>query len=174
MLITGTNLLNLSDPCPSDGRQEGEKKYCMFTTCLWARPSTRPPAPGVIKFTIFVDSSLVIITILSVCLIYNVCLSEEKKVLNEIMHFHYIMTCMATLYHKNPTQWVMEFIILVDPSSIIITMHLFCQNHAQSIEEWPHRSTNTPAPGVMKFTILVDPSLVINYTLTLYGHHAPE
>ena len=29
------------------------------------------------------------------------CLGIEKKILKEIMHFHY-MTCMAMLQHKNP------------------------------------------------------------------------
>ena len=49
-------------------RQEEEMKYWMFTT--WPRPSTRTPAPWVIQFTIYENSSLVIITILSICLIY--------------------------------------------------------------------------------------------------------
>ena len=53
------------------------------------------------KLTISVDSSLVIIKIYLVCLIY---LGLEKKILKEIMHFHYI-TYMATLYHKNPCPW---------------------------------------------------------------------
>ena len=35
------------------------------------RPSTRTPAPGVMQFTILVCPSVIIITILSVCLIYD-------------------------------------------------------------------------------------------------------
>ena len=32
--------------------------------------------------------------------------------------------------HKNPYPRVMKFIIWVDPSLVIITIHLFCLNHA--------------------------------------------
>ena len=62
-------------------------------------------------FTILVDPSLVIIDILSVCL------RVEKKILKEIMHFHY-MTFMATHQLKNPCPGGHE--ILVDPSLVII------------------------------------------------------
>ena len=44
------------------------------------------PAPGVMKVTILVDPSLVIITIYLVCLIYA--LGVEKKILKEIMHLY--------------------------------------------------------------------------------------
>ena len=56
------------------------------------RPSTRAPAPGVMTFIISLDSSLVNIVIYLVCLIYA---WEYRKILKEIMHFHY-MTYMAT------------------------------------------------------------------------------
>ena len=49
------------------------------------------PSPGVMKFTIWVDPSLVIVIINLVCLIYA---SEENRYLKEIMYFHY-MTYMA-------------------------------------------------------------------------------
>ena len=42
------------------------------------------PCPGVMKFTIYVDPSLFIITI------YLNCLGIENKIFKEIMHFHYI------------------------------------------------------------------------------------
>ena len=47
-------------------------------------------------FTILVDPSLVILTIYVV-----LCMGVEKKILKEIMHFHY-MTYMGTPKHKNP------------------------------------------------------------------------
>ena len=47
----------------------------------------------------------------------------------QIMHFPYI-AYMATLYHKNPCSGVMKFKILVDPSLVIITIHLVGVNHA--------------------------------------------
>ena len=53
--------------------------------------STRTPAPGVMEFTIVVDTSLVIITILSLS---HLCLAVKKKILKEVMHFHF-MTNMA-------------------------------------------------------------------------------
>ena len=37
---------------------------------MWSWPSTRAPAPGVMKLTILVEPSLVIITAYLVCLIY--------------------------------------------------------------------------------------------------------
>ena len=37
---------------------------------------------------------------------------------------------MATPLHKNPCPGVMKFINLVDPSLVIITIHLVYLNHA--------------------------------------------
>ena len=54
----------------------------------------------------------------------DLCLSEEKKILKEIMHFHYI-THMATLLHKNPCPGVMKYSIFVDPSLDIITIYVY-------------------------------------------------
>ena len=42
-----------------------------YMTSIWPRPCTRTPAPGVMKFIILVDSSLVIITTYLDCLIYD-------------------------------------------------------------------------------------------------------
>ena len=77
---------------------------------------------------------------------------------------------------KHPTPGVMKFTILVDPSSVIITMHLVCLNHVPEYKRfqkkwcnfttwhiWPRKE---PLPrGVMNFPILIDPSLVI---ITIY------
>ena len=49
-------------------RQEKEKKYYIFIR--WPCPNTRTPGPSITKLTNLVDSFLVIIIILSVCLIY--------------------------------------------------------------------------------------------------------
>ena len=72
----------------------------MATSC------TRTPAPRVIKFTIFVDPSLVIITTLLHTWSY-LCLGVEKKSFKEIMHFHF-MTYMATPQQKKNTCPVMS------------------------------------------------------------------
>ena len=71
------------------------KKYRTFTILL--RTDTRTPALEVMNFTILVYSSLTfIITILSVCLIYD-------WIFKETMHFHDMyMTYMATPQDKNP------------------------------------------------------------------------
>ena len=53
----------------------------------------KTPAQGVIKFTILIDPSLVIITVLPMRRktlfnqSINLCLGEEKKIFREIMHF---------------------------------------------------------------------------------------
>ena len=56
-------ILSLSDLCL--GVEKGIfKNIRIFTmTLIWPRPSTRTPVPEVMKFTILVDPSLVIITI---------------------------------------------------------------------------------------------------------------
>ena len=55
---------------------------------IWPRPSTRTPAPGVMKFTFLVDPYYILG-------LSDLCLGVEKKIFKEIMHFHY-MTYMAT------------------------------------------------------------------------------
>ena len=52
-----------------------------------ATPQQKNPCPRVMKFTISVDPSLVIITIYFVCLIYA-WKDVKKKILKGIMHFH--------------------------------------------------------------------------------------
>ena len=56
-----------------------------------ATPNIRTPDLGVKKFTILVDPSFVIITLLSLS---DLCLGVEK-IFKDIKHFHY-MTYMAT------------------------------------------------------------------------------
>ena len=47
------------------------KKYCIFTLWfIWPSPTTKNPAPWVMKYTILLNPSLVIITMHLVCLIY--------------------------------------------------------------------------------------------------------
>ena len=59
--------LGLSKSCPRV--KKISKEIMHFTIRLiWPRPSTRTPAPGVMKFMILVGPSLVTITIYSVCL----------------------------------------------------------------------------------------------------------
>ena len=59
----------------------------------------RTPSPGVMKFTILVDPSLVIITLHLVCLFYA--WEKRRRIKKKKMHFHY-MTYMAMPLHKNP------------------------------------------------------------------------
>ena len=62
----------------------------------------------------------------------DLCLGVEKYIFEEIMYFHYI-TYMATPQHKNPYPGVMKFTILVDPSSVIITINLDGLFYAQEL-----------------------------------------
>ena len=64
-----------------------------------AKPQRKNPYPGVMKFTIWVDPFLVIITIYLVCLIYAS--EERRRFLKGIMYLHY-MTYMVTPQRKNP------------------------------------------------------------------------
>ena len=59
----------------------------------------------------------------------DLCLEVERKILKEIIYFHY-MTYMATLLFKNPAPGVMKLTILVDPSLITITTYLVCLIYA--------------------------------------------
>ena len=76
---------SMSDLCLGVGRRFW-KKSCIFTVWLLCpRPSTRTPAPEVMKSTIWVDPSLVIITI------SDLCLRVEKKIFNSpesLSHCH--------------------------------------------------------------------------------------
>ena len=64
---------------------------------------------GVMKFTILVDPSLVII-IYYIFGLSDLCMEVEKQICKEIMHFHYI-TYMATPEHKTPAPGFMKFTI---------------------------------------------------------------
>ena len=76
-------ILYLSAPSPSV-----EILHVHYMT----KPLHKNPCPGGHEIYNFgVDSSLVIITKLSLS---DLCLSEEKKLLTDIMHFHY-MTYLA-------------------------------------------------------------------------------
>ena len=89
---------------------------------IWPRPSTRTPAPGIMKFSIKVDHSLVIITTYFVCLIYSL----GKRIFLKKQ----FMTYMATPKHNIPAPGVMKLTIQVDPSLVIITISLVYLNHA--------------------------------------------
>ena len=93
-----------------------------------ATPQYKKPAPGVKKFPISVDPSLVIITLYLVCLNYT--WKQRRRFFKEIMHFN-CTTCMATLYQMNPCPGVMKCSIQVDPSLVIPDMHLVSLNYAQ-------------------------------------------
>ena len=95
---------------------------------MWPGPSTKTLCPEVIKFSIWVVPSLVIITIHLVCLI-NAWRREEDFKRNHVFSIH-------NLYGQAPAQKPfpggggMKFTIFVDPSLVVITMYLNCLNHA--------------------------------------------
>ena len=64
---------------------------------IWLCPSTRTPVPKVMKCTILVDTSLFLITVNLVCLIY---VWEQRRIFFKEMHFYH-MTDMATPMHKS-------------------------------------------------------------------------
>ena len=97
-------LLSLSDLCLVVEEKIFKRNNTFFT--LWLicpRPSTRTPAPRVMKFTILVDPSLASLPYT----LFDLCLGVEKKILKEIMHFH-LMTYMTTPQYKTACPWVNE------------------------------------------------------------------
>ena len=50
----------------------------------------------------------------------ELCLGVEKKIIKEIMHFHYMYMTYST---RTPAPGVMKFTILVDPSLVITAMN---------------------------------------------------
>ena len=59
----------------------------------------------------------------------DLCMGVKMKILKELMQFHY-MTFMPRPSTRTPAPRVMKVTILVDPSMVIITIHLVCLNHA--------------------------------------------
>ena len=108
-------------------RQEEEKKYCNFT--IWPCPSTRTSAPGTKNYKFgrpFLGYRLYTFSL------SDLCLGVEKKILNEIMHFHLV----------------------------IITIYLVCRNLWENIFKEIHKfypfypKIISNERGVMKFTCL--------------------
>ena len=60
----------------------------------------------------------------------KLCPGEEKKILLEIMHFHY-RTNMATSYQKNSCPVCHEFNIWVEHSFVIININLVWSIYAR-------------------------------------------
>ena len=120
---------------------------------LWSRLSIISPALGVIKFTILVDPSLVIIIICLICLIHAPALVRRE----EILHFH----CMIMPQRKNFGRLFLGYYYYIFSLSDLCLGVVKKILKKQCIFTWPHPSTKPPAPGTMKFTILVDPSLFI-------------
>ena len=85
-------ILNLSDPCPSVEKKSREQ--ILYFYCM-AMPQHKKPCPGIMKFTILVDSSFCHLYFIHVLSLSDLCLGVEKKILEEIMHFHNV-TYMAT------------------------------------------------------------------------------
>ena len=56
----------------------------------------------------------------------DLCLGVEKKILKEIMHFHYMTCIMPHPSTRTPAPGVMKFTILADPSLVIINIYLVC------------------------------------------------
>lgn len=123
-------------------------------------------------FTIFVDSSVVIITIYLIdWSIYRG--GHFLKI--QKMHFQY-KTYDYTLAQESLLRGSWDLQYFVDPSLVIITIYSICdfclgirkifqekkRNYAFSLNnKWSCPSTRTPDLGFMKLTILVDHSLVV-------------
>ena len=85
-----------------------------------------------------------------------------KKIFKGTMHFHF-MTYIATPQHKNPCPGGHEIYNFVDPSLVMITIHLVCLNHAPEkrrrlLEKYINFTLFIPklhpiGMGIMKFTI---------------------
>ena len=119
--------LSLSDLC--HGVEEKifkETKPFHYMTFMAITQIKRAPTPGVMKITILVDSSLVIITIHLVCLI---CAWEQRRFLKKQCIFT-IKLIPPHLSTRAPSLGVIKFTILVDPSLVIVTIHLVRLNHA--------------------------------------------
>ena len=92
-----------------------------------AMAQDKNPAPWVMKITILVDPSLVIITEYLVCLINA--WEQRRKILKKRMQFHY-MTLWPRPCTRTPAPEVMKFTILVDLSFVIISTYLVCLIYA--------------------------------------------
>ena len=96
----------------------------------------------------------------------DLCLGVETKIFKEIMYFHYI-TIWPRPCTRTPAPGVMKFTILVDPSFVIITIHLVCMDHAPvqrrifyEIHQFFTFYPKLPSlgVGVMKFTKFLSPN----------------
>ena len=112
------SILNLSDPCPSVDKKM--RKNIAFSLCGHDLTQEFQPR-GTWNLQFLVDFSLVSIVIL--CL-SGLCLGLEKRILKEIMHFLYHLYGHTLAQEPLPRGGgVMKFIILVDPSLVIITKY---------------------------------------------------
>ena len=99
-----------------------EKKHCIFTIC---------PCPA--QDPIYVVHEIYNLVKLSLGLHYYILnLSDtypsvyKKRKRNNAFSINYILPHLNT---NNPSQGVMKFTTLVDPSLVIINMYLVCLNH---------------------------------------------
>ena len=86
------------------------------------------PCPGVMKLTIQVHPSLVIITIYLVYLIYA--WEQRRRFLKrDVFLIYELLVYGRPPSTRTPAPGVMKFTILVDTSLVIIIIHLVCLNH---------------------------------------------
>ena len=81
-------IFSLSDLCSRDRDFKGNNAFSLYDS-MTPCSSTRTPAPGVMKFTILVDPSIVIITI-HVSSLFDLCLGVEKNIFKEIYTLHFL------------------------------------------------------------------------------------
>ena len=79
-------IFSLSDLCSRNRDFKGNNAFSLYDS-MKPCSSTRTPAPGVMKFTILVDPSMVIMTI-HVFSLFDLCLGVEKNILKEIFKFY--------------------------------------------------------------------------------------
>ena len=135
--------------------------------------SFRTPTIGVMKFTMLVDRSWVIITMHSVCLNH---VPENRRIFSK-KYCNFTRWLVWPRPSKEPL--VITLTIFIDPSLIIIIYSYFVCSMPGRIEEdfkrnnvcsrytlYGHALAQEPLPqGSWNFKLLVDPSLVI---ITIY------
>ena len=114
-------ILNLSDPCTSvDNKRRRPIAFSLYSHALTQEPVPRGSWN-------LVDSSSVIIIILTVCLIYNS--MKRRRFLKKYCIFT-IWLVWPRPSTRTPVSGITKFAIFVDPSLVIITIHLVCLNNS--------------------------------------------
>ena len=119
------------------------------------------PHPGVMKFTILVNPSFVIITIYLICLIHAPVQTRRGR---EILHSDY----MTMPQHKNTYNLVDSFLVIIILPSVCliyawVQRRRFLKNNPFSLyDRYDHALAQNPCPGGHE---------VYNFGRSFLGHH---